>query len=146
VDGNGTRAATAAGYAEASASVTASQLLRNPRVAVALESLRGAQSERLQLKADDVLRELQRLAFVDVSKAYDAGGNLLPLEAIPEDVRRSMQGIDIAKTGEKVARFHSKEGPLMGLAKHFGLLRDKVELSGKDGEALSIHIDLGGGK
>jgi phage terminase small subunit len=146
VDGNGTRAARAAGYGHASAVVTASRLLRKGNVLAALESARTEQSKRTALSADAVLLELKRLALVDVTQAYDEHGNLKPLDQIPEDVRRSMQGIDIAKTGEKVARFHSKDGALTALAKHFGLLRDKVEVSGKDGQALSIHIDLGAGK
>lgn len=146
IDGNGTRAAKVAGYGEKSATVTASKLLRKANVAAALEKARAAQSERTRVRADDVLLELQRLAMVDVTSAYDAAGNLKPLDQIPEDVRRAMQGIDVSKTGEKVARFHSKDGALTALAKHFGLLRDKVEVSGENGQALSISIDLGAGK
>jgi phage terminase small subunit len=141
VDRNATQAAIRSGYSPASAASQASELLKLPKIAAALESAVGAQSRRTQITADAVLTELYRLATVDVSKAYDVDGNLLPLDKVPEEVRRAMQGIDIAKTGEKVARFHSKEGPLMGLAKHFGLLRDKVELTGEGGEPLQIVVN-----
>lgn len=146
VDGNGTRAAKVAGYSAHSAAITASKLLKKPRVAKALEAARAEQSERTRVRADDVLLELQRLALVDVTQAYDASGNLKALDQIPESVRRAMSGIDIAKTGEKVARFHGKDAALTALARHFGLLKDRVEMTGEGGKALSIHIDLGAGK
>ena len=62
VDYNGTRAAKAAGYAESSAHVTASQLLSNPKISGAVAQGLAAQIDRTQLTADTVLAGLWREA------------------------------------------------------------------------------------
>jgi phage terminase small subunit len=147
VDLNGTQAAIRAGYAPKSAYVTASKLLKKPEVKASLGAAMAERSKRTEVTADRVIQEIARLAFVDVSKAYDANtGELLRPHEMPENVRAAFSGLDFSKSGDRVGKFVGKERALEMLAKHLGLLRDKVELSGKDGEALSIRIDLGAGK
>lgn len=144
VDLNGTQAAIRAGYAPKSAHVTASKLLKTPKVKGALDAAMAERAKRTEVTADRVIQEIARLAFVDVSKAYNPGtGELLKPNEMPDDVRAAFGGLDFAKSGDKVGRFLGKERSLELLGKHLGLFRDKVELSGKGGEALSIHIDLG---
>ena len=58
IDRNGTQAAIRAGYSERSAEVTASRLLRNDKVAAAIRKATEKRSERVELKADDVIRGL----------------------------------------------------------------------------------------
>lgn len=65
---NGTRAAIAAGYAEKSAHVTASQLLRNPKVAAAIAEGEKKAEARAAVTLDDVVNELARIAFSGMSK------------------------------------------------------------------------------
>lgn len=62
-DFNGTRAAKAAGYAEASAHVTASQLLKDPKVSSCIESRKAARSQRLELSVDEIVEEMKQLGF-----------------------------------------------------------------------------------
>lgn len=59
VDFNGTRAAIAAGYAEKSARVTASQLLTKPNISAEITRLVNDRSERLGITADYVLGTIQ---------------------------------------------------------------------------------------
>lgn len=146
VDLNGKQAAIRAGYSPKSAEVTASKLLRVPKVAEAIAAARNQRAERTNVSADRVVEELARLAFVDLSKAYDEHGNLLKPAEMPDDVKAALAGVDFAKTGDRIGRFTAKERALEMLGKHLGLFTDKVQLSGKDGEALSISIDLGAGK
>jgi|GEM_PF-4330235 len=56
---------------------------------------RARKDELAAGKHDDVLRELERLALVDIAKAFDSAGRLLPLKEIPEDVRRCIAAIDV---------------------------------------------------
>lgn len=146
VDLNGKQAAIRAGYSPTSAEVTASKLLRVPKVADAIAKARGERAERVNITADRVLEELAKLAFVDLSAAYDANGNLLKPSEMPAEVKAALAGVDFAKTGDRIARFAAKDRALELLGKHMGLFRDKVEHSGPDGQALSISIDLGAGK
>jgi hypothetical protein len=58
VDLNGTRAAVAAGYGKAGAHVTASRLLRNPKVQKALQARQSADATRLSIRREDALQGL----------------------------------------------------------------------------------------
>jgi len=58
---NGTQAAIQAGYAEGSASVQASRLLANAKVALAVRDRRRQIVNKLDLKAEDVIHDVIRL-------------------------------------------------------------------------------------
>ena len=72
VDGNGTRAAIAAGYGRAGAHVAASRLLSNVKLRAAIEKRQNADATRLQLERDDVLRGLLE-AIVNAKILQDPG-------------------------------------------------------------------------
>lgn len=69
VDGNATRSAIAAGYAQKQAAKTGSEMLRKPRIRVLLEAARLEQQQRTQITADRVFTDLYRIA----EKAEKAG-------------------------------------------------------------------------
>jgi hypothetical protein len=58
VDGNGSRAALAAGYGESGRSVAAVRLLGNASVRAAIEARQGVDSQRLGLARQDVIQGL----------------------------------------------------------------------------------------
>lgn len=66
VDGNGTRAAVAAGYGQAGAPVAASRLIRNDKVQKALQARQSADATRLSNQREDVLKGL--LEAVEAAK------------------------------------------------------------------------------
>jgi phage terminase small subunit len=70
VDGNGTAAAVRAGYARAGAHVTASRLLRDPKVAEAVAA--GHAEKRAELKID---RQSVAAAFLAAYELASAQGN-----------------------------------------------------------------------
>lgn len=61
--GNGTQAAISAGYAEKSARVTASELLKMPKVQKRLQGEKEEQKERLALDADWIVSKLMHEAL-----------------------------------------------------------------------------------
>ena len=63
--GNGTRAATTAGYSPRSTASTASTLLRRPKVERTIREARLKSLEHLHSEAEDVLRELVAIAHMD---------------------------------------------------------------------------------
>lgn len=153
-DRNGRQAAIRAGYSAKGAEVTASKLLKLPKVRALVDVGAAEVAERVKVEAADVLRELMRLGFADPASAFDEHGALLPLHKMPVDIRRAISSIEVEQqtvdgvsvgTVAKV-KFWPKDRGLEMLSKHLGLLTDKVQLTGKDGGALSIHIDLGAGK
>lgn len=139
-DLNATAAAIRAGYAETSAASQGSALLRNRKVKKELEEALARRSERTEVKADDVLRELIRAFSFDIGKAYDEQGRLKALHEMDEDTRRAIVGIEVDELwdgppGEKCqvgqvkkVKFVDKVRTLELAMRHLGLFKDKVQL------------------
>jgi hypothetical protein len=83
VDGNGTAAAVRAGYARAGAHVTASRLLRNPKVAEAVAA--GQAEKRAELKID---RQGIAAAFLAAYELAKAQGNPAAMVGAAREVGR----------------------------------------------------------
>jgi phage terminase small subunit len=142
VDLNGTQAAIRAGYSSRTAEKIASELVRVPEVAKAIQAGMDARAARVQVNADDILRELLRIARVDIGQAFTEDMKLRPLHEIPEDVRRAIAGVEIDETFEgsgdnrewtgytKKVKFWDKPRALELLGKHLKLFTEKVEHSG----------------
>ena len=65
IDLNATQAAVRAGYSPKTAEQAAARLLRNVKVQEYLNILREKQSERTQITADMVLKELEKIALAE---------------------------------------------------------------------------------
>jgi phage terminase small subunit len=142
VDLNGKQAAIRAGYSERSAESTASALLRVPKVAQAVAEAQNARSRRTEVSADRVLQELARVAFADLSKAFDSEGNLRKPHELPDDVRTALQGIDYAKSGDRIARFSEKTRALELVGKHLGMFRERVDVGSDGDKALQVTVKV----
>jgi phage terminase small subunit len=153
VDLNATQAAIRAGYSEHTAESQGSRLLSNAKVKAVVDAAIAARAARVEVKADDVLRELIRLFSVDIGKAFDINGKLLPIHDIPEDVRRAIASVESeelfegrgesrTRTGDLVkVKLHDKNTAVANALRHLGLLTDRTELSGKDGGPVTVVIN-----
>lgn len=142
-DLNACQAAIRAGYSARTAETAGPRLLRNVQVQSAVAEAQRRRLDRVEVKADEVLRELLRIATADLSEAYDEAGNLKPIHEIPKDVRRAIAGIkvfeefdgfgkDRVKVGEvREVKFWDKPRSLELLGKHLKLFTDVVEHQGK---------------
>lgn len=140
---NSAEAARLAGYAPNNARKLASEVLKRPMVRAKVQAAMDARSKRTAITADIVLQELLKIARCDLSEAYDAKGNLLPIKDMPEDCRRAIAGIKVFeefegfgkerfKIGEvREVKFWDKPKALELLGKHLKLFTDKIEHSGK---------------
>lgn len=154
VDLNAKQAAIRAGYSEASAEQQGSALLSNPKVQAAVSEAMGRRAKRVELKQDDVIRELMRIGLCDPGKAFSEDGDLLPIHKMPEEARRAVSGIDIEEIyaqGEPIGRikklrFWDKVKGLELLGKNLKLFVEKHELAGAGGETLGITINIGAAK
>ena len=140
VDLNGTQAAIRAGYAAGSAEVTASNLLRNPKIASLVQTAMAERGERTKTTADDVLLEIKRLAMFDPMDLADVKSPQ-DFASLPEDVRRAIVGWGWDKQGNFTIKL-AKQGALEMLGRHHGLFKDRMELSGKDGGAIEVNATL----
>jgi phage terminase small subunit len=80
VDLNATQAALRAGYSETTAKANCARLLTQPRVRTRIDILIEERAERTKLDADDVLRNLERIATeAEKTKRWNAALRALEL-------------------------------------------------------------------
>ena len=87
-----------------------------------------------------MLRELLRIATSDVTQAFDPSGNLRKLQDMPEDLRRAIQSCDVITKNAEAGDGHTdrvhrirmwdKVKALETLAKHLGLLAERIQVDG----------------
>ena len=70
-DLNATRAAAAAGYSKRTAKSTAHELMLTPKIQDAIQAAMKARADRLDIKADDVLRRLWGMANADTRELIE---------------------------------------------------------------------------
>ena len=137
VDLNGTQAAIRAGYSDRTANEQAARLLANVSIQAAVAVAKDARSARVQLTADEVLRELRRIILADPRKLLDEHGALRPVTEWDDDTAAtvaSLQSLDeYDGTGEdrqcrgvvRKLRLWDKVAAIALAAKHLGLLKDQ---------------------
>ena len=102
--GNATGAARAAGYAESCAMQYGARLTKKPDVAAAIEAARSRTLQRLQVKADDVLAELAKVAFDAELSAFKVRALELLGKHHQLFVERVEMRVDAMRPEERAAR------------------------------------------
>ena len=102
IDCNGTRAATDAGYAAASAHVRATRLLKKDNIQAELKRLYKAKEKRTKVTADKIINELAMIAYLDIDGS------------------------------DTKAKYSDKTKALELLMKHMGLLTEKLQIEQVD--------------
>lgn len=135
-DFNGKQAAIRAGYSAKGAEVTASKLLRHPKVAAALAPKQREQVaesaeaiNRMELSVERTRLEVARLAYFDPRKLYDENGNLKKITDLDDDAAAVIAGMEVQEIrGEdgitsviKKYKFADKNSALDKAAKIDGL-------------------------
>lgn len=147
IDLNATQAAIRAGYSEKTAYSVGHENLSKPEIAEAIVKAKNDRAERVQVKQDDVLRELMRLGFSDIRKVLTNEGNLLSPADWDDETAASISSIEVVTrpTNEKaedgstvVEHTHKiktwdKNSALTNLGKHLALFTERHEHSGPDG-------------
>jgi phage terminase small subunit len=149
IDFNATRAYIAAGYSKKGAEVSASRLLRNAKVAAAIDGETSERCEKLGVDADDILAEINKLAYANMLDyiAIQDGDAYVDFSALTREQAAAIQEItsetyreETGKTGAdgqpekrvvKRTKFKlfDKRGSLELLGRHKKLFTDKVDLN-----------------
>lgn len=140
------RAYEQAGYkARGNAAETcAARLLRNAQVAAAVAARLETQAQSTDITVQRWLRELALVAFGDIGQLLDFSGEqpcLRPASEIPEDARRGVASYKVKRYMEGAGdnarevevtevKLWDKLGALEKLGKHFGWLKERVQLDG----------------
>jgi phage terminase small subunit len=127
------------GMKPASISRKAFELLENVKITAYITDLKARQLKRHDVTVDRVLAEYAKLAFLDVRKAFDANGVLLPIHELDDDTAAAISGLEVDKkvskmtdeNGEPMVESHlhkiklsDKKGALDSLAKTLGMFSD----------------------
>lgn len=131
---NGTKAAIAAGYSEKSAHVTASRLLRNPKVQALIAETTESILDSLDISTERILKERARLAFFDARKLFDKDGRRIPIHMLDADTAAAIAAFDIGDTGVKI-RLADKNASLTALERYKGM-------AGQDGNAAPVDPNM----
>lgn len=145
IDLNATQAAIRAGYSPKRADSIGHENLRKPEIQKAVESKMNERSKRVEITADNVLREIARLGFSDPRKLFDENGNLKPIHELDDDIAAAVAGIDVVVRGDgenalqvRKIKFWDKNNALEKLGKHLRLWTERHEHTGKDGGPIEM--------
>jgi len=133
----GKAAAIRAGYSPKSAEVTASKMLAKPRIQAAIAKAMEDRAKRTEKSADDVVRELNRMAFTDIRDFVEWGEDGRPKakasSALTKDQAAAIQKVKFTKNaqGESlIIELVDKKGTLELLGRHHGIFDDKLTVGG----------------
>lgn len=136
VDLNATEAAKRAGYSEKTAWVIGAENLRKPKIAAAIQKAMDERAERTKITQDKVLSELALLGFSDMRDFAKWGADGIDL--LSSDDLTPEQSRCVAEIGETTTqhggslrfKLHSKPAALELIARHLGMLVDRIQHSG----------------
>lgn len=152
-DLNATQAAIRAGYSEKTAKEQGARLLTNVHVASFVQKEMDKRAKRTEIDANDVLREIARLAFVDPRNLFDERGRLKPVTQLPDNIAASVASVEVVTSRipgsdpvdveyTSKIKFWDKRASLELLGKHLKLFTDKIEHTGKDGAPIEHKHDV----
>jgi len=140
---NGLEAAKAARYRQPHA--VAYQVLARPVVQAAIAAGQAAKMAKFELDAEQVIKGLSQIAFMDIRKAVRWGRSpidkksenanpnalwvypveLVPSEEIDPDTAAAISAVKLTQTGVEI-KMHDKQAALVALGKHLGIFREDV--------------------
>lgn len=159
VDLNAAAAARRAGYSEKAARQIGERLLTNADIQSEIQARMLARQQRTEITADRVLSELAKVAFFDPRRLFNADGSPKPIAELDDATAGALAGIEVLEEYEgsgkdrvfvgytKKYKVADKNTALTNAMRHLGMLRDKVEVTGKDGAPLQhqrVPADLSG--
>lgn len=134
IDLNATQAAIRAGYSKKTSYSQGQRLLKDVEVQNYIQSLMDKRAKKVELKAEDVVEEIRKLAFGNATDYIEIDNGRI--------IVKDLKGIDTTfiagakenfdKEGNYLGielKFHDKSKNLDMLMRHLGQYKDKVELS-----------------
>jgi phage terminase small subunit len=125
---NATQAAIRAGYSRGTAGRMGAENLSKPVIAAAIQQAMDERAARTGITADMVVRRLAEIGFGDVRRCFNADGELILPQDMPDDVAALLAGIEVKTVSlgagkvEHVAKIKTRDTvrALELLGKHTG--------------------------
>lgn len=128
----------AAGYSKNS---LPSELLYNPKIWNELQKRYRVHYEKQKITTQEVLEGIDRLAasnILDYVDVLEDGSFKLNLTNVNREMGEAIQGLEFDSAGRPRIKLVDKIAARALQARAMGMLKDKVEVTGKDGAPLSI--------
>lgn len=141
IDLNGTQAAIRAGYSQNTSNEQAARLLANVSVQEYVTDLINKRSERTEITADMVLKELWSIANEDIknflSFKQDTVSGAIKVEVKDSDTldTRNISEVSLGKDGQFKFKLYCRDAALVNVGRHLGMFTDKIDHTTK-GESL----------
>ena len=135
IDLNATQAAIRAGYSPQTARAIGAENLTKPDIQQAITEAQGAMAEKVEVTREEIIKELKRLAFVnmDAYSQWGPGGVVLrDSKELTPDLTAAVAEVSQTKSkggGTIKLKLHDKKGALELLARYLGMLTDKIDLT-----------------
>ena len=104
IDLNATQAAVRSGYSKKTATEQASRLLTNVNISQEVKKLVDARSVKTEIKADDVLNEIKKMAFanmLDYMTPDNEGGAFIDLSKLTRDQAAAIHTLEVESYWDK---------------------------------------------
>lgn len=135
IDMNGTQAAIRAGYSENSANEQAAQLLAKLSIQNKVKELRAEISQRTEITADNVVKELAKIGFMTIDEIYTDTNSLKDIRSLSDKAKAAVAGVKVTEktygkddneTTEKTTeiKLWDKGKALVELGKHLGIFKE----------------------
>lgn len=140
IDLNATQAALRAGYSKETAGQIGHENLKKVEIQERLTILMDERKKRTLITQDEVINELKRVAFSDMRKVAMWNGSTVTLEDssdLDDDTAACVESVSQTTTkegGSISCKLHPKVKSLELLARHLGMLNDKIDHTTKGNE------------
>lgn len=130
------------------ASAAATRLLKRVKVAAYMEELGKRQEARAERKSDEIVAELESMAFANIADYLSFGPTGITLKDSKDLTRQQLAAVsEVSQTdtqfgGSKRFKLHDKRAALVDLGKRFGLFPNKQTIDAADG-ILQLNITVG---
>lgn len=146
IDLNATQAALRAGYCARTVNKTGPAKLVNVGIQAEIQRLKAERSERTQVKADDVVLELAKLAFSNIKNYLSMENDEVYFKDFAEITDEQAAAVESIKVMKKIIggkgeknyeiqaiqfKLHSKTNTLEQLGKHLGIYQKDNEQKGQ---------------
>lgn len=131
---NRTQAAIDAGYAERSAAVAGSRMLKEPKTIQLLAEARGKLQAQFGLTAENVARQLAAIVNYDPRMMFDNKGAALPINQWPDAVAFAVAGLETSRKDGEAAetitkhKVWDKNAGIGHAMKALGMSMDRVSI------------------
>lgn len=140
VDFNPTAAAGRAGYKDPYSA--ARRHLTDSRIRFIIMCRQQELREISQVTSQAVANELAKIAFADIGDFVEFDNNIVTLKDSRKVDTSVISEVQSTQYGVKI-KLHNKHAALEALGKHLGMFREKIEITGKDGDPIKIQANLG---